>query len=95
MTIGFFIKLLRYSGAFRERAWLGRAHRQLPTHNTEKSCFGAVSLLFSLTSVAGVCFDLNNSDIILRVLWFFSPFCFFEIRYLSTSKVVLKTYTPI
>jgi hypothetical protein len=58
-TIGFFIKLLRYSGAFRERAWLGRAHRQLPTHNTEESCFGGVSLLFSLTSVAGVCFEFK------------------------------------
>jgi hypothetical protein len=29
-TIELFIKLLRYSGAFRERAWLGRAHRQQP-----------------------------------------------------------------
>jgi hypothetical protein len=34
-TFELFFKLLRYSWAFRERAWLGRAHRhrQLPTHN--------------------------------------------------------------
>jgi hypothetical protein len=29
-TIEFFFKFSRYSRAFRERAWLGRAHRQLP-----------------------------------------------------------------
>jgi hypothetical protein len=57
-TFELIFKLLRYSWAFRERAWPGRAHRhrQLATHNTEKTCFQEVSLHLILASVAVVCF---------------------------------------
>ncbi len=35
-TIELFFKFSRYSWAFRERAWLGKAHRQLPTRVSPK-----------------------------------------------------------
>jgi hypothetical protein len=64
---------LRYSRAFRERAWLGGgAHRQLPLHNAEESCCGQVYILFTLALAlaAGVCFELlqwlhNPEDILV------------------------------
>jgi hypothetical protein len=57
-TIEFFYKLLRYSGAFRERAWLGRAHRQLPIlYTIQRRVVLEKFILFTLASAAGVCFE--------------------------------------
>jgi hypothetical protein len=56
MTTIEFHKLLRYSGAFRERAWLGRAHRQLPMlYTTQRRVVLEKFILFTLASA--VCFE--------------------------------------
>jgi hypothetical protein len=47
-TIELFFKFPRNSWAFRERAWLGKANRQLPTHNINRGELKGRSLLTDL-----------------------------------------------
>jgi hypothetical protein len=56
-TIELFFKFSSYSRAFRERAWLGRAHRQLSILYTIQRRVVLEKFIFFSLWVAGVCFE--------------------------------------